>query len=243
MASSRCMARTSFPSPRWVCRRDARRAGIVSRARPRFEIARADDYERALAEEGGVIASFARRRAAILEQLERHAKDLGATLGPERDYGALLDEVTALVEMPTVYAATFEKDFLAVPAECLVLTMRQNQKYFPLFDGEGRLDHRFLIVSNMKLADPANIVQGNERVVRPAARRRALLLRDGPQDAARRPRAPARHAHVPQQARQRPRSRGAHAQAREPHPVDAAARREGAGRTPIAPRSSRRRTW
>ena len=131
------------------------------------EIARADDYERALAEEGGVIASFARRRAAILEQLEAGAKEHGATLGPQGDYTALLDEVTALVEMPTVYAGTFDAEFLAVPAECLILTMRQNQKYFPLFDAGGKLTNRFLIVANMRLADPANIVRGNERVVRP----------------------------------------------------------------------------
>ena len=133
----------------------------------RVEIRRADDYERALAEEGGVIASFARRRALILEQLEAAARAQGATLGREADYAALLDEVTALVEMPTVYAGSFEEAFLAIPAECLVLTMRQNQKYFPLFAADGKLIHRFLIVSNMRLADPANIVRGNERVVRP----------------------------------------------------------------------------
>jgi glycyl-tRNA synthetase beta chain len=133
----------------------------------RIEIATADDYERALAAQGGVIASFARRRASILEQLQAGAKERGATLGAEADYAGLLDEVTALVEMPTVYAGAFEPEFLAVPSECLVLTMRQNQKYFPLFDAAGRLTSRFLIVSNMRLADPANIVRGNERVVRP----------------------------------------------------------------------------
>jgi glycyl-tRNA synthetase beta chain len=131
------------------------------------EIARADDYERALAEVGGVIVSFARRRATILGELQASAKASGATLGPETDYAALLDEVTGLVEMPTVYAASFEPEFLAVPPECLVLTMRQNQKYFPLFDTTGKLEPRFLIVSNMKLDDPSNIVRGNERVVRP----------------------------------------------------------------------------
>jgi glycyl-tRNA synthetase beta chain len=141
------------------------------------ELARADDYEHALATQGGVIASFERRRAAILEQLQASAKALGASLGAQADYAALLEEVTALVEMPTVYAASFEPEFLAVPPECLVLTMRQNQKYFPLFEssnpapggtpGSGKLEPRFLIVSNMKLDDPSNIVQGNERVVRP----------------------------------------------------------------------------
>jgi glycyl-tRNA synthetase beta chain len=133
----------------------------------RVEIARADDYERALAEEGGVIASFARRRAGILEQLEAEAGKAGASLGPADEYAALLDEVTALVEMPTVYAGAFEPEFLAVPPECLILTMRQNQKYFPLFDAAGKLTERFLIVSNMRLADPGNVVRGNERVVRP----------------------------------------------------------------------------
>jgi glycyl-tRNA synthetase beta chain len=132
-----------------------------------IEIARADDYERALGEEGGVIVSFVRRRAAILEQLEAQARTRGATLGPAAGYAGLLDEVAALVEMPTVYAGDFDVEFLAVPAECLVLTMRQNQKYFPLFDAGGRLTHHFLMVSNMRLDDPSNIVQGNERVVRP----------------------------------------------------------------------------
>jgi glycyl-tRNA synthetase beta chain len=133
----------------------------------RIEVSRADDYERALGEEGGVMASFARRRAAILAQLEAAAGEAGATLGPKDDYAPLLDEVTALVEMPTVYAGSFEEEFLSVPPECLILTMRQNQKYFPLFDGGGKLTHRFLIVSNMRLADPSGIVRGNERVVRP----------------------------------------------------------------------------
>jgi glycyl-tRNA synthetase beta chain len=114
-----------------------------------------------------VIASFERRRAVILEQLQAAAKAHGATLGPEAGYAALLDEVTALVERPAVYAGVFEEEFLAVPSECLILTMRQNQKYFPLFDASGKLTHRFLLVSNMRLDDPANIVGGNERVVRP----------------------------------------------------------------------------
>jgi glycyl-tRNA synthetase beta chain len=133
----------------------------------RFDIAHASDYERALRESGGVIASFNSRRDEILRQLEFAATEAGATLGPKGDYEALLNEVTALVEMPTIYRGEFEREFLAVPAECLVLTMRQNQKYFPLFDAQGGLTNRFLIVSNMRLEDPSNIVQGNERVVRP----------------------------------------------------------------------------
>ena len=79
----------------------------------------------------------------------------------------MLDEVAALVEHPTVYVGEFEAEFLAVPQECLILTMRANQKYFPLFDAAGKLLNRFLIVSNMHVQDPGNIVLGNQRVVRP----------------------------------------------------------------------------
>ena len=131
------------------------------------ELGHADEYAERLQGEGGVIADFDARRDEIARQLEAAAKAAGAGLGAPESYAALLDEVTALVEMPTVYPGSFEDEFLSVPAECLVLTMRQNQKYFPLFDAEGRLTSRFLIVSNMKLADPSNIVRGNERVVRP----------------------------------------------------------------------------
>ena len=130
-------------------------------------IAAADGYVERLRVEGGVLADFAERRAAILEQLRSEAKRHGGSLGAEDEYGALLDEVTALVEMPTVYAGRFEAEFLAVPAECLVLTMRQNQKYFPLFDDSGGLTNTFLLVANVRPADPANVVRGNERVVRP----------------------------------------------------------------------------
>jgi glycyl-tRNA synthetase beta chain len=133
----------------------------------KIDLANAAEYEARLAREGGVMADFAKRRMEILRQLESAASASGATLGPADSYAALLDEVTALVEMPTVYVGAFEPEFLTVPAECLVLTMRQNQKYFPLFDSAGKLTSRFLIVSNMKLAEPATIVQGNERVVRP----------------------------------------------------------------------------
>ena len=130
-------------------------------------LANADEYAQRLQSEGNVIAGFDARRDEIRRQLAAAAESLGAGLGPAETYAALLDEVTALVEMPTVYAGGFEEEFLAVPPECLVLTMRQNQKYFPLFDAAGRLTNRFLIVSNMRLADPSSIVQGNERVVRP----------------------------------------------------------------------------
>jgi glycyl-tRNA synthetase beta chain len=130
-------------------------------------IAAADAYEEALAAHGQVIAAFDARREEIARQLSAKAAELGATLGPESDVAPLLDEVTALVEQPSVYVGEFESDFLQVPQECLILTMRQNQKYFPLFDGAGKLTNKFLIVSNMRLADPKNVVEGNNRVVRP----------------------------------------------------------------------------
>jgi len=133
-----------------------------------FDLAHADDYETRLAEEGRVIASFETRRADIAAQLQQAARRLDATLGDGPEVQALLDEVTALVELPAVYAGTFDPQFLAVPQECLILTMRLNQKYFPLFDpATGRLTHRFLIVSNMRVDDPSHIIAGNQRVVTP----------------------------------------------------------------------------
>ena len=126
-----------------------------------IDIPRAEDYEALLEKQGKVIASFDKRRAMIVEQLDRAAGQLAWL----RD-DALLDEVTALVEFPAVYEAQFEPEFLAVPQECLILTMKANQKYFPLMDGD-KLTHRFLVVSNMKVSDPANIITGNARVVRP----------------------------------------------------------------------------
>jgi len=132
------------------------------------DVADADTYETALAEQGRVVASFEARRTQIDSQLQAHAKRLGASLGNDPEVAALLDEVTALVEHPTVYVGQFDEQFLQVPQECLILTMRLNQKYFPLFDqAAGKLTHRFLIVSNMHTDNPANIVEGNQRVVRP----------------------------------------------------------------------------
>ena len=131
-----------------------------------IELRDAGEYESRMLEEGRVVAGFGARRERILEGLKAAAAKVSASLGPEGDYAALLDEVTGLVEMPFVYTGKFEEEFLGVPAECLVLTMRQNQKYFPLFDG-GKLTNRFLIVANMQPDDPVDIVQGNERVVRP----------------------------------------------------------------------------
>jgi len=124
----------------------------------------AEDYEEQLRREGMVIAHFSERRAEIDRLLRAEAARLQAKLG---SYEALLDEVTALVEHPTVYVGEFDPAFLAIPPECLILTMRQNQKYFPLFDAAGTLLPRFLIVSNMRVDDPAHIVSGNQRVVRP----------------------------------------------------------------------------
>ncbi len=130
-------------------------------------IAQADAYEPTLAQ-ARVVASFEKRRADIEKQLQAEAAKLSATLGDDPEVAALLDEVTALVEHPTVYVGQFEEQFLQVPQECLILTMRLNQKYFPLFDpASGKLTHRFLIVSNMHTANPVNIVEGNQRVVRP----------------------------------------------------------------------------
>ena len=126
----------------------------------------ADDYEARLGEQGGVMASFDKRRADIVKQLTAQATALHAELGLD-ERAELLAEVTALVELPTVYVGEFEPEFLEVPQECLILTMQQNQKYFPLFDVAGRLMNKFLLVSNMRLDDARNIIEGNQRVVRP----------------------------------------------------------------------------
>jgi glycyl-tRNA synthetase beta chain len=124
----------------------------------------ADEYEKRLRDDGMVVADFAVRRGQIDGQLKAEAGRQHAALGV---YDDLLDEVTALVEHPSVYVGKFDPAYLEVPQECLILTMRQNQKYFPLFDAAGKLQPRFLIVSNMKVADPRHIIGGNERVVRP----------------------------------------------------------------------------
>ncbi len=126
----------------------------------------ADTYAQQLAEEGAVIAAFADRRAEIARQLQAAAEQVGGGVRPIQD-DALLDEVTALVERPNVLVCEFEKQFLDVPQECLILTMKANQKYFPLLDAEGRLTHRFLVVSNIRPDDASAVVGGNERVVRP----------------------------------------------------------------------------
>ena len=130
----------------------------------RVSITNADSYAAQLAEQGAVIASFAARRAEIVRQLEAAAAKEG--LKPIDDE-ALLDEVTALVERPNVLTCQFEPEFLAVPQECLILTMKANQKYFPLLDGQGKLTNKFLVVSNIRPADATAVTGGNERVVRP----------------------------------------------------------------------------
>ncbi len=133
-------------------------------AQERLSIESADSYASQLREQGAVIASFAERRAEIMAQLNAAAAKEG--LKPIEDE-ALLDEVTALVERPNVLTCQFEPEFLAVPQECLILTMKANQKYFPLLDAAGKLTHKFLVVSNIRPADASAVIGGNERVVRP----------------------------------------------------------------------------
>ena len=144
---------------------DSRRQTLGHRFLSQGEIvlAQADDYAQQIAEQGKVIASFAERRAAIKAELDKVSGSLNARVATD---DALLDEVTALVEYPVVLQAEFEAHFLAVPQECLILTMQQNQKYFPLLDQNGKLMNRFLLVSNLQTADPSHIIHGNERVLR-----------------------------------------------------------------------------
>ena len=141
---------------------------------PNVVVPHADQYDEVLKRDGAVIASFAERRAEIVRQLHAAAAKAGggkdgkshAALQPIDD-DALLDEVTALVERPNVLTCQFETEFLGVPQECLILTMKANQKYFPLLDASGKLTHQFLVVSNISPADASAVIGGNERVVRP----------------------------------------------------------------------------
>ncbi|MDP4923348.1 MAG: glycine--tRNA ligase subunit beta [Limnohabitans sp.] len=126
----------------------------------------ADQYAETLKNDGSVIASFAERRAEIVRQLKAAAALVGGGCQPIEDE-ALLDEVTALVERPNVLTCQFETEFLGVPQECLILTMKANQKYFPLIDASGKLTNRFLVVSNISPDDASLVIGGNERVVRP----------------------------------------------------------------------------
>ncbi len=129
-------------------------------------ISDADTYAAVLREQGAVIASFAERKAEIAKQLAAAAVKVGGGARAIED-DALLDEVTALVERPNVLVCEFETEFLAVPQECLILTMKANQKYFPLLDASGKLTNKFLVVSNISPKDAGAVIQGNERVVRP----------------------------------------------------------------------------
>ena len=129
-------------------------------------IADADQYAQTLLRDGAVIASFGDRRFAIVQQLAQAAERLGPGFEVLMD-DALLDEVTALVERPNVMTCAFEPQFLEVPQECLILTMKANQKYFPLVDTQGKLTHKFLVVSNISPVDDSFVIGGNERVVRP----------------------------------------------------------------------------
>ena len=131
-----------------------------------IEIRHADDYEQQLKNDGAVIASFTERKNAIQRQLSDVAGRVGGAVRPIADE-ALLEEVTALVEQPNVLICEFEPEFLQVPQECLILTMKANQKYFPLLDDTGKLTNQFLIVSNISPADASAVIGGNERVVRP----------------------------------------------------------------------------
>ncbi|PWB39188.1 MAG: glycine--tRNA ligase subunit beta [Rhodocyclales bacterium] len=133
-------------------------------ANPIVSIRDADSYAAQMETEGAVIPGFAARRAEIEKQLKAAAAKEG--LQPIEDE-ALLDEVTALVERPNVLTCRFEQEFLDVPQECLILTMKANQKYFPLLDAAGKLTNKFLVVSNIRPADPSAVIGGNERVVRP----------------------------------------------------------------------------
>jgi len=126
----------------------------------------ADSYAVTLEKDGAVIASFETRRAEIVGQLAKAAAQVGGGVKAIED-DALLDEVTALVERPNVLTCEFEREFLEVPQECLILTMKANQKYFPLLDAKGKLTNKFLVVSNISPADASAVVGGNERVVRP----------------------------------------------------------------------------
>ncbi|ROZ68961.1 glycine--tRNA ligase subunit beta [Ramlibacter sp. WS9] len=129
-------------------------------------IRNADDYAATLEKDGSVIASFEARRAEIVRQLADAAAKVGGGAKAIEDE-ALLDEVTGLVERPNVLTCEFEKEFLEVPQECLILTMKANQKYFPLLDAAGKLTNKFLVVSNIRPDDASAVIGGNERVVRP----------------------------------------------------------------------------
>ncbi|MBI3343347.1 MAG: glycine--tRNA ligase subunit beta [Gammaproteobacteria bacterium] len=151
-------------------------------------IAKADDYERMLEEQGNVVASFEKRKQAVAEQIKEKERELEACVITHDNIAefkesviddkmkviheimtardALCEEVTALIEYPTAYVGGFSEEFLVVPAECLILSMRQHQRYFPIFGRDAELQARFLFISNQKTDQPENIIHGNERVLR-----------------------------------------------------------------------------
>jgi glycyl-tRNA synthetase beta chain len=126
----------------------------------KIAIPAADQYEAVLEKKGWAVVSFAKRKELIRIELEKKAA--GAKIIWD---DALLSEVTALVEYPVVYTGTFNPEYLALPQECLILSMQRHQRYFPLADAKGKLLPRFLLVSNIRSANPANIIRGNERVL------------------------------------------------------------------------------
>ncbi|MFD0966230.1 glycine--tRNA ligase subunit beta [Seminibacterium arietis] len=129
-----------------------------------FTIENADQYPQLLKDRGSVVADFNERKSLILAKSQEKATALGGVADIEED---LLDEVTSLVEYPNVLIAKFEERFLAVPAEALVYTMKGDQKYFPIYDKNGKLLPHFIFVSNINPEDPSKIIEGNEKVVRP----------------------------------------------------------------------------
>ncbi|MDO5103481.1 MAG: glycine--tRNA ligase subunit beta [Lautropia sp.] len=140
-------------------------------AKGSISIRDANSYDTQLREEGKVEPDQQARRVMIADELARASQANGGLLAvndeEQQQMVALLDEVTSLVEWPAVYTGQFDPAFLEVPQECLILSMRTNQRYFPLFDADNKLQNRFLIVSNMAISDPSAIIDGNERVVRP----------------------------------------------------------------------------
>ncbi len=142
----------------------------------------ADSYAEQLREEGAVIASFTERRAEIVAPAEARRPSAWAAACTRIDDDALLDEVTALVERPNVLVCQFEEEFLDVPQECLILTMKANQKYFPLLDAAGKLTNQFLIVSNISPQDPSRRDRRQRARGAPAPGRCQVLLRPGPQE-------------------------------------------------------------
>ena len=129
-----------------------------------IDLAKASDYASVLKNTGYVLADFAERSATIKAQVEAEAKNVGGVAVIDPD---LLDEVTSLVEWPVALTGKFEERFLAVPAEALIASMKEHQKYFHVVDANGKLKNNFITVANLQSKDPAQIIDGNERVIRP----------------------------------------------------------------------------